>query len=177
MPPRAYRSAPGPGAVWYTYQQMPGRRTIGVIVVVALLAIPALALAASPRPPKSGHWKITGEGVGSGGTFKISGKYVSGVRMPGENCNLPEVSVPGRQKLRLISQGGYSNWVIGTNDPSRKSPYDIGGVVGLRVKVDAAGGKVYSGRLEFIFGILDHASENSGDLYVGSCVIPFDAER
>jgi len=155
---------------------MLGRRRIGTLVVVALLAIPALALASGPKLPKSGHWKITGEGVGSGGTFKISGKYVSDVKMPGQNCNLPEVSVPGRQKMRLISQGGYSNWVIGTSDPSRKKPYDIGGVVGLRVKVHS-GGKTYAGRLEFIFGILGHASENDGDLYVGSCVIPFTPVR
>ena len=158
------------------YRPMRGKRGVGVVLSVMLLALPALALATSVPLPKSGHWKITGEGVGKGGTFKISGKYVSSVKMPGENCSLPEVVVQGRQKLRLISQGGYSNWVIGTNDPSRTNPYEIGGVVGLRVKVHS-GGKTYSGRLEFIFGILGHASENDGDLYVGTCVIPFDAER
>jgi hypothetical protein len=155
---------------------MSGRQRVGAIIAtLMLLAVPALALASIPLP-KSGHWKITGEGVGSGGTFRISGKYVSNVKMPGQNCNLPEVTVKGREKLRLISAGGYSNWVIGSSDPSRKSPYDIGGVVGLHVQVEA-GGKVHSGRLEFIFGILGHASENDGDLYVGSCVIPFNAER
>jgi hypothetical protein len=146
-----------------------------MVLVVGMLALPALALA-SIAPPKSGHWKVTGEGVGNGGTFRISNKYVYDVTMPGVNCNLGNLSVEGRQKLRLVSEGGYSNWVIGTADPMRKNPNDISGVVGLPVKV-RVGGKKMSARLEITFAILNHSDENDGVLTVNGCDIPFDAVR
>ena len=144
------------------------------MLVLALLVIPAAALAATALP-KSGHWKITGAGAGRGGSFKISRNYVSNVTMPGTNCSLATVTVQGRQKLRLISSAGYSNWVIGTADPSRKNPNDIGGVVGLPVKI-RVGGKNMSARLEITFGILGHKLDNTGDLRVSGCDVPFDAE-
>jgi len=144
------------------------------MLVLALLAIPAAALAATGLP-KSGHWKIAGAGAGRGGSFKVSRNYVSGVTMPGTNCSLATVTVQGRQKLRLISSAGYSNWVIGTADPSRKNPNDISGVVGLPVKI-RVGGKKMSARLEITFGILGNKRDNSGDLRVGGCDIPFNAE-
>jgi hypothetical protein len=144
------------------------------MVVLALLAIPGAALAATALP-KSGHWKITGAGAGSGGSFKISRKYVYDFTIPGTNCSLTTVTVEGRQKLRLIASGGYSNWVIGTSDPSRKNPNDIGGVVGLAVKIRVAG-KVMSARLEITLGILGNKLDNTGDLRVNGCDIPFNAE-
>jgi hypothetical protein len=143
-------------------------------MLVLALAVPAVALAATALP-KSGHWKISGAGAGRGGSFKISRRYVSNVTAPGTNCSLATVTVQGRQKLRLIDSGGYSNWVIGTADPTRKNPNDIGGVVGQLVKI-RVGGKKMSARLEITFGILGNKLDNSGDLRVSGCDIPFNAE-
>lgn len=139
---------------------------------MAALALPAVAFA-SVAQPKSGRWKITDTGAPKDGSFTVGHGYVSHVTMPGENCDLAKVSVQGRQKLRLIHSGGYSDWVIGTADPSRRNPNDISGVVGEKVRIRVSG-KTMSARLEMTFGILGSKKDNSGDLRVNGCDIPFD---
>jgi hypothetical protein len=58
-----------------------------------------------------------------------------GSHISGSNCDLGKLRVLGQQKLRLVSAGGIPNWIVGYNDPNRKNPNDLHGVVGQRVKI------------------------------------------
>jgi hypothetical protein len=148
-------------------------RLTGVVVIVALLALPAIAFAAIARP-KAGGWKVDS---GGGFTINTARTSVSGFHTSGAgNCGLGKLRVLGQQKLRLATAAGVSNWIMGYNDPNRKSRYDISGVVPQRVKIKE-GNKTISGRLDLIFAVWGNASENAGNLVVNGCDIPFNAKR
>jgi hypothetical protein len=142
---------------------------IVVCAVVCALAVPAVALAFAPLG--NGHWKITG-----GGGFTVNGRNVSGMHLSGTSCQLGKLTVLGSQRLRLSTQGGYTNWVIGTPDPSRKNPNEIGGIVPQKVKI-RSGGKTIAGSVEIVFAVLGQPSDNTGVLTVDGCEIDIVAKR
>jgi hypothetical protein len=148
---------------------MPRKRLAGLMLVIACV-VPALALAAIPRP-RAGKWKIAG-----GGSFTVSKnrKSVSGLRISGAGCNLGKLAVAGTQTLRLVSAGGYSNWIVGFNDPKRTNPNDLHGVVGQRVLIHS-GGKTLHARLDIVFAVAGYAKDNSGDLLISGCDLNFAA--
>src|ERR1700744_4599616 len=154
---------------------MKRNRLTGVMVIVATLTLPAIAIAAGPSVPhpKAGGWKVEG---GGGFTVNHARNALSGFHISGANCDLGHLRVLGHQKLRLAPAAGVSNWIVGFNDPSRKNPNDISGVVPQRVKIKE-GGKTLSGRLDIIFAVLGAAGDNSGNLVVNGCDIPFDAKK
>jgi hypothetical protein len=84
--------------------------------------------------------------------------------------------VVGQQKLRLATAAGVSNWIVGFNDPNRKNPNEISGVVPQRVKIKE-GSKTLSGRLDIIFAVLGSAGENEGNVVINGCDIPFSAKK
>jgi hypothetical protein len=127
---------------------------------------------AVPRP-KAGGWKLAG---GGGFTVNHARTAVSGLHISGSNCDLGKLRVLGRQKLRLVTAGGISNWIVGYNDPNRKNPNDLHGVVGQRVKIKE-GSRTLSGRLDIIFAVTGNAAENSGDLVISGCDMAFSAKK
>ncbi len=145
------------------------RRT-GLIVVVALLVVPAVALGAAPRP-KAGHWKTSGKG---GFTINAAQTAISGFHIDGSACGLSKLRVPGTQKLRSSTVAGVTNWMIGYADPSRKNPNQISGVVPQRVKV-RSGAKTMSARLDIVFAVAGFARDNDGNLVVNGCDVIFNA--
>lgn len=151
---------------------MRGNRFTGLIVCVALLALPALAFAAVARP-KAGGWKVEG---GGGFTVNHAGTSVSGFHISGTNCDLGKLRVLGQQKLRLVTAAGVSNWIVGYGDPKRTKPNDISGVVPQRVKIKQ-GSKTLSGRLDIIFAVGGTARDNDGNVVINGCDIPFNATR
>ena len=148
------------------------KRGIAAAFVLCALALPAVAAAALVGP-KPGHWRISG-----GGGFSVSSdrRSVSGVQIPGANCNYGKLTIAGRPKVRLITEGGVSTWVIGYADPPRTNPNDRHGVVGQRVTIHTAG-KTLPGRLDMIFAAVGNARTTDGDLIVGNCDVPFSAAR
>lgn len=146
------------------------RRTIALLVLIVSGALAGAALAAVPAP-KAGHWKIAG-----GGGFAVSSdhKSMSGFSIPGASCNLGKLAVNGKQQIRLTSAGGVSNWIVGFGDPKRTNPNDMHGVVGQRVTIKS-GKKTLHGRLDVIFAVVGNTRDNSGDLLVAGCDIPFTA--
>lgn len=152
---------------------MTRNRALLLSLVVGLLAIPAIALAA-PSPPKSGHWKIQG---GGGFTVSRNHKTVSGLIVSGTGCELAKkVSVKGKQNLHKGTEGGVTNWLVGSTDPRRTNPNDLHGVVGHRVKI-RSGKKTLNGRLDMVFAVGGFARDNSGDLLVAGCDISFSMHR
>lgn len=152
---------------------MKGSRLTGMVVIVALLTLPAIALAASVARPKAGGWKVVG---GGGFTVNAARNAVSGLHVSGANCDLGKLRVLGQQKLRLATAAGVSNWIVGYSDPSRKNPNQISGVVPQRVKIKE-GSETLSGRLDIIFAIAGTAADNGGNLVINGCDIPFSAKK
>lgn len=152
---------------------MKGNCLTGVVVIVAMLTLPAIALALTVPRPHAGGWKVD-----SGGGFAVNGarNAVSGFHISGANCSLGKLRVLGSQKLRLATAAGVSNWIVGYNDANRKNPNDISGVVPQRVEIKA-GSKTISGRLDIVFAVDGVSRDNSGNLVVNGCEIPFDAKR
>jgi hypothetical protein len=101
------------------------KRTVGLAMMIALV-VSATALA-SVAPPHAGKWKISG---GGGFTVSEDRASVSGLHLSGSSCGLGKVTVLGKQRLRLVSAGGVSNWIVGFNDPTRTNPNDLHGLVG-----------------------------------------------
>jgi hypothetical protein len=145
------------------------KRTIGLVMVVALV-VPAAAPAAV-APPHAGKWKITG---GGGFTVSKDRASISGVHLSGSSCGLGKVAVLGKQKLRLISAGGVSNWIVGFSDPKRTDPNDLHGVVGQKVEIRSGTKKLHA-RLDVIFAVAGYQRDNSGDLLINGCDLGFDA--
>jgi hypothetical protein len=152
---------------------MKGNRLAGLVVIVALLTLPAIALAATIARPKAGGWKVDG-----GGAFTVNSarNAVSGLHISGANCELGKLRVLGQQKLRLATAAGVSNWIVGYGDPSRKNPNDISGVVPQRVKIKS-GSKTLNGRLDLVFAVVGNAKDNAGTVVVNHCDIPFNANH
>jgi hypothetical protein len=151
---------------------MRGRGRIGLVLAVALLALPAIALAAVARP-RAGHWKISGNG---GFTVGPGRSAVSGFHITGTNCSLGKLRVLGQQKLRTVTSAGVTNWIVGYGDPKRTNPNDLSGVVPQRVKI-RSGSKTINGRLDIIFAVDGDAGDNEGNLVIGGCYLPFDPTR
>ena len=159
--------------VGYGRAMLKNRRPVLALLLLAV-AVPGVALAAGKPPaPKAGVWKISG-----GGGFHVTRKRdaITAFHIPGGNCGLKELHVAGRQRLRTTTAAGYTNWIVGKGDPSRKNPADLHGVVGTPVKIHM-GRKTLHGRLGIIFRILGHARDNLGDLVVSGCDIPFTPGR
>ena len=153
---------------------MKPNRLTGVVVIVAMMTLPAIALAVTTvARPKAGGWKVAG---GGGFTVNHARNAVSGLHISGANCDLGKLRVLGHQKLRLATAAGVSNWIVGFNDPNRKNPNEISGVVPQRVKIKE-GSKTLSGRLDIIFAVLGSAGENEGNIVINGCDIPFSAKK
>ncbi|HEY1509907.1 MAG TPA: hypothetical protein VGF93_12940 [Solirubrobacteraceae bacterium] len=150
---------------------MRGKHLIGLIVVVAMLALPAIALAALARP-SAGRWKVTSGGF----TVNHAGTSVSGFHIDGASCGLGKLRVLGAQKLRLVTEAGVSNWIVGFADPKRTNPHGISGVVPQRVKV-RSGDKLMNARLDIVFAVGGTARDNDGDLVIQGCDVSFFATR
>jgi hypothetical protein len=150
---------------------MRGNRLTGLVVIIALLALPAVAFGALARP-KAGGWKLTGGGF----TVNRAGTSVSGFHIDGASCGLGKLRVLGQQKLRLITAAGVSNWVVGYGDPKRTNPNGISGVVPQRVKVKE-GSKTLNARLDIIFAVGGTVRDNDGNLVVNGCDIAFFAKK
>jgi hypothetical protein len=142
--------------------------TVGLAMMVALV-VSASALAAVAAP-HAGKWKITG---GGGFTVSKGRASISGLHLSGSSCGLGNVTVLGKQKLRLISAGGVSNWIVGFNDPKRTNPNDLHGVVGQKVEIRSAKKKLHA-RLDIIFAVGGFQRDNSGDLLINGCDLGFD---
>ena len=154
---------------------MKRNRLTGVVVIVVMMTLPAIALAAGvsiPRP-KAGGWKLDG---GGGFTVNQARNALSGFHISGANCDLGKLRVLGQQKLRLATAAGVSNWIVGFNDPSRKNPNDISGVVPQRVKIKE-GSKTISGRFDIIFAVDNSPGDNDGNLVINGCDISFNAKK
>jgi hypothetical protein len=145
------------------------KRTICLAMVLALV-VSATALAAVATP-HAGKWKISG---GGGFTVSKHRASVSGLHLSGSSCGLGKITVLGKQKLRLISAGGVSNWIVGFNDPKRTNPNDLHGVVGQKVEI-RSGKKKLRARLDVIFAVGGYQRDNSGDLLINGCDLAFDA--
>jgi hypothetical protein len=142
--------------------------TIGLAMVVALV-VSAGALAAVAAP-HAGKWKISG---GGGFTVSKDRASISGLHLSGSSCGLGRVTVLGAQKLRLISAGGVSNWIVGFNDPKRTNPNDLHGLVGQKVEIRSGKQKLRA-RLDVIFAVGGFQRDNSGDLLIKGCDLGFD---
>jgi hypothetical protein len=125
------------------------------------------------RAAKAGAWKVLG---GGGFAVNAARNAVSGFHISGANCDLGKLRVLGQQKLRLATAGGVSNWIVGYNDPSRKNPNEISGVVPQRVKLKE-GSKTLSGRLDLIFAVAGSPGDNAGNVVINGCDIPFNAKK
>jgi hypothetical protein len=145
------------------------KRTIGLATVVALV-VSATALAAV-APPHAGKWKISG---GGGFTVSKDRGSISGLRLSGSSCDPGKITVLGKQKLRLVSEGGVSNWIVGFSDPKRTDPNDLHGVVGQKVEIRSGKEKLHA-RLDVIFAVAGYQRDNSGDLLINGCDLAFDA--
>ncbi len=146
------------------------KRTICLATVVALV-VSATALAAVAAP-HAGKWKISG---GGGFTVSKHRTSISGLHLSGSSCaGLGKITVLGTQKLRLISQGGVSNWIVGFNDPKRTNPNDLHGVVGQKVVIRSGKKKLHA-RLDVIFAVSGVKRDNSGDLLINGCDLFFNA--
>ena len=149
-------------------------RLVGVLLVLAAFAPPALAIVL-PARPAAGRWTVYG-----GGGFKVSSdrKTISGLFFKRPAClggvasSGASISVLGTQKLSLTSRGGYTNWIIG-----RSTPKTSRGVTPINIQVRQQG-KVSTATLDLIFGVGGVARDNSGDLNLSSgCLISFSAHR
>ncbi len=149
---------------------MRGSRRAGLVVIVAMLTVPAIALGALARPA-AGGWKASGGGF----TVNHARTAVSGFHIVGSDCGLGKLRVLGQQKLRLVTAAGVSNWIVGYGDPKRTNPNDISGVVPQRVKVKD-GSKTLNARLDIIFAVLG-GRENEGNLVVNGCDQSFTAKK
>jgi hypothetical protein len=138
--------------------------------MVVALVVSATALAAV-APPRAGNWKISG---GGGFTVSKDRASVSGLHVSASGCGLGKITVLGKQKLRLISAGGVSNWIVGFGDPKRTNPNDLHGVVGQKVEV-RSGSKTLHARLDVIFAVAGYQRDNSGDVLINGCDLAFDA--
>jgi hypothetical protein len=147
------------------------KRTIGLAMVVVLV-VSATAFAAVPTP-HAGKWKIAG---GGGFTVNKNHASVSGVHLSGSSCGLAKITVLGQQKLRLITAGGVSNWIVGFSDPKRTNPNDLHGLVGQKVEVRSGTKKLHA-RLDVVFAVAGDQRDNSGDLLINGCDLFFDASR
>jgi hypothetical protein len=145
------------------------KRTICLAMVLALV-VSATALAAVAAP-QAGKWKISG---GGGFTVSKDRKSISGVHLSGSSCGLGKITVLGTQKLRLISQGGVSNWIVGFSDPKRTNPKDLHGLVGQKVEI-RSGKKKLQVRLDLIFAVAGEKRDNTGDLLINGCDLFFSA--
>lgn len=147
------------------------KRTIGLAMVVVLV-VSATAFAAVAAP-HAGKWKIAG---GGGFTVSKNRASVSGLHVSGSSCGLTKITVLGQQKLRLISAGGVSNWIVGFGDPKRTNPNDLHGVVGQKVELRSGTKKLHA-RLDVIFAVDGDQRDNSGDLLINGCDLFFNASR
>jgi hypothetical protein len=138
--------------------------------MVVALAVSATARAAV-APPRAGKWKISG---GGGFTVSKDRASVSGLHVSASGCGLGKITVLGKQKLRLISAGGVSNWIVGFGDPKRTNPNDLHGVVGQKVEI-RSGSKTLHARLDVIFAVAGYQRDNSGDVLINGCDLAFDA--
>ena len=145
------------------------KRTLGLVIVLALV-VSATALAAV-APPRAGRWKIAG-----GGGFTVSKGHgsISGLHLSGSSCSLGNLTVLGKQKLHVISEGGVSNWVVGFGDPKRTNPNDLHGLVGQKVEVRSGTTKLLA-RLDLVFAVGGTQRDNSGDLLIKGCDLAFYA--
>ena len=139
-------------------------------MAIVVLALPAIALAITPARPKAGHWKLTHGG------FIVNGARtaVSGFNLVGSECSLGKLTVIGSQTLHTTTSDGVTNWIVGYGDPGRKNPHDAGGIVPQLVKIHSAG-KVITGRLGIVFGVVGNPRDNSGELVVNGCYLSFYA--
>jgi hypothetical protein len=147
------------------------KRILGLGVLLALV-VSATALAAVPAP-HAGKWKVSG---GGGFTVSKDRRSISGVHLPGSSCDLGKITVLGKQKLRLTTAGGDSNWIVGFGDPKRTNPNDLHGVVGEKVEI-RSGTKTLHARLDVIFAVDGEQRDNSGDLLINGCDLFFNASR
>jgi hypothetical protein len=146
------------------------RKRITGLVVGFTLLLTGNAVAAVATLP-TGHWK-----AGSGGfTVSKDGKSLSGLHLSGKECQLGNIAVLGSQRLHLAATDGVSNWIVGTNDPSRKSPRDRSGIVPDYVAVRAGSKVIHGAQLDLVFGIGGFARDNGGDLIVRGCDLSFFA--
>lgn len=150
---------------------MRGKRLTGLVVIIAMLTLPAIALAAVPRP-KAGGWKLDGGGF----TVNHARTSVASFHIFGTGCGLGKLRVLGQQKLRLATAAGVSNWIVGYGDPKRTNPNDISGVVPQRVKVKE-GSKTLNARLDIVFAVGGDAGDNGGTLVINGCDMSFDAQK
>jgi hypothetical protein len=140
------------------------------VATVLALVVSATALAAVAAP-HAGKWKISG---GGGFTVSKHGTSISGLHLSGSSCGLGKITVLGTQKLRLITQAGVSNWIVGFNDPKRTNPKDLHGIVGQKVEI-RSGKKKLQVRLDVVFGVGGVERDNSGDLLINGCDLSFFA--
>jgi hypothetical protein len=134
------------------------KRRIGIVLVVmAALALPALALGVASGRPAAGSWTISG---GGGFTVNASQTAISNYHFR-SICGFHKVIVLGSQPLHVSTVAGVTNWMVGYPDPSRKNRNDVSGVVPQRVKF-RTGGKTLSGRIDLIFGVGGNPKNNSG---------------
>lgn len=99
-------------------------------------------------------------------------RSISGLHLSGSSCGLGKITVLGKQKRRLVSEGGVSNWIVGFNDPKRTNPNDLHGIVGQKVAI-RSGKKMLHARLDFIFGVGGYTRDDSGDLLINGCDLGF----
>jgi hypothetical protein len=144
-------------------------RTVLLAIVVALI-VSATALAAVAAP-RAGKWKISG---GGGFTVSKQRSSISGLHLSAPSCGLGKITVIGKQKLRLVSAGGVSNWIVGFNDPKRTNPNDLHGVVGQKVVIRSGKKKLHA-RLDVIFAVDGEQRDNSGDVLINGCDVFFQA--
>jgi hypothetical protein len=147
------------------------KRTI-VLAMIIPLVVSGTALAAVAAP-HTGKWKISG---GGGFTVNKQRASISGLHLSGSGCALGKITVIGKQKLRLITQGGVSNWIVGFSDPRRTNPNDLHGLVGQKVEIRSGNKKLHA-RLDVVFAVGGTQRDNSGDLLINGCDLFFDASR
>jgi hypothetical protein len=154
---------------------MPGKLKMGFVVAICLIALPAIALAAAPKRPKTGNWRLS-----SSGAFTVSRdqKSVTKFHLTDGNCGFGKLTVTTKLGVRAITEGGVTDWVVGSADPNRTSPYDAHGVIGQRVFFTSNHKKI-RGRLEIIFADGGTPSNHiaDGDLIANGCDVYFTARH
>lgn len=156
---------------------MLSRRSLLLLLTVALAVTPALALAGSTPPrPKAGNWKATDVVGVKGGSFKITKDRSAVIRLrvvpdssANTSCDSSEMRVVGRLKLSKASRGGTSAWIVGKNRPQSSDGIDP-------VKVTLKqGDRTLQGTLEMVFSETGRAG--SGQFEVPCGLLAFNAKK
>ena len=139
---------------------------IVALAIAAALVVPAVAGAATPKPP-SGKYKVSFHGTGS---LRVKEKKLTSLSIVPKDddtaCGTAGIKLRTVHSLTTVTRAGVTNWIVGKATPTKADAYQL---VKTKIRIDGVDQKA---KIKLLWR--EGNKFGSGQLAFGGCELDFD---